>query len=68
MARPKKRQTRKTWTLTDLGKLKKLIKAQTPAKMIASKMGRSEGAIRVKAFMEGVSFKAKKAKSAHAYR
>jgi hypothetical protein len=57
MPKQKKRLTRRSWTGSDVVIMKKLIKQHKPAKLIASKLKRSEGAVRVRAFLEGISFK-----------
>jgi hypothetical protein len=57
MPRQRKRITRRTWTKTDLVTMKKLIKQHKPARLIASRLKRTEGAVRIRAFLENVSFK-----------
>ena len=44
------------WTTKDVRELKSLAKKKTPARKIGRKLGRTEGAVRQKAFAEGVSF------------
>jgi hypothetical protein len=49
--------TRREWTKEDVRELKKLVREKTPARSIATTMERSEGAVRQKAFGEGLSFR-----------
>jgi hypothetical protein len=51
----KRKITRREWTASDLRMLKSLAK-KAPAKQIAQKLRRSEGAVRQKAFVLGTSF------------
>ncbi len=44
-----------SWSAKDLAQLKGLAKANTPTRVIAMKMGRSEGSVRSKASREEVS-------------
>jgi len=46
---------RKKWTAEDIGEIKRLAKARTPAGQIAHKLKRTEGAIRQKALTLNVS-------------
>jgi hypothetical protein len=52
----KKRAKRRGWTSKDVRELKAQARARTPAREIGRKLGRTEGAIRQKAYAEGVSF------------
>lgn len=45
------------WTPADNKKLRALAKAKVSARVAAEKLGRSAGATRYKAMMEGVSFR-----------
>ena len=45
-----KRGTREAWSKQDLAELKKHSKSKTPVAKIAKSMGRSEGALRQKAY------------------
>jgi hypothetical protein len=45
-----KRGTREAWSKQDLAELKKHSKSKTPVAQIAKDMGRSEGALRQKAY------------------
>ena len=47
----------KSWTPTDVGQLKQLVKQNTPTRVIGLKMGRSEDAVRAKASDEQISLK-----------
>jgi hypothetical protein len=49
-AKSSKRGTREPWTKQDLAELKKHSKGKTPVAKIAKTMGRSEGALRQKAY------------------
>jgi hypothetical protein len=51
---------RKEWTKDDLRQLKSLAKQKTPARDIASSLERTEGAVRQKAFAEGLSLSVRK--------
>jgi hypothetical protein len=48
--KPAKRGTREAWSRQDLAELKKHSKSKTPVAKIAKTMGRSEGALRQKAY------------------
>ena len=48
--KPTKRGTREAWSRQDLAELKKHSKSKTPVAKIAKTMGRSEGALRQKAY------------------
>ena len=60
MALGKKRATRRGWSRSDLGDLRSLAKAKTPAKQIGRKLKRSEGAVRRKAYAVGISLSLRK--------
>ena len=62
MAVAKKRAKRKEWTKTDVRELKTLARQKTPARVIGRKLGRTEGAVRQKAYAEGVSFNSRRTK------
>lgn len=57
-----KKAKRREWTKTDVKELKTMAKAKTPARMIAKKLGRTEGAVRQKAYAEGISFNSRSKK------
>lgn len=59
----KKPAKRKEWTKTDVRELKTMAKAKTPARVIGRKLGRTEGAVRQKAYAEGVSFNSRRTKT-----
>jgi hypothetical protein len=52
----KKPARRREWSKEDVRELKSLARAKTPARVIGRKLGRTEGAVRQKAYAEGVSF------------
>lgn len=52
----KKPAKRREWSKDDVRQLKSLARAKTPARLIGRKLGRTEGAVRQKAYAEGVSF------------
>jgi hypothetical protein len=52
----KKRAKRKGWSTQDIRELKQMARARTPAREIGRKLSRTEGAVRQKAYAEGVSF------------
>jgi hypothetical protein len=52
----RKKTTRREWTRTDVRELKSMAKT-VPARQIARKLRRSEGAVRQKAFMLGTSLR-----------
>jgi hypothetical protein len=52
---PKKKTKRREWSKDDVREFKSLARAKTPAKKIASRFKRTEGAIRQKALHLGVS-------------
>jgi hypothetical protein len=45
------------WSEGDMKKLRAFAKSKVSARVAASKLGRSPGAVRYKAMMEGVSFR-----------
>lgn len=45
------------WTPADLKKMRMLARQRISARIAAAKLGRSPGAVRYKAMMEGVSFR-----------
>jgi len=45
------------WTAGDMKKMRELAKKRISARVAAGKLGRSPGAVRYKAMMEGVSFR-----------
>ncbi len=47
----------KNWTDGDVSQLKKLVKQNTPTRVIGLKLGRSEDAVRSKASEEDISLK-----------
>jgi len=47
----------KAWTTTEINRLEQLTESNTPTRLIAWKMGRSEDAVRSKASDEGISLK-----------
>jgi hypothetical protein len=53
----KKRLIRRAWTDKEVKELSTLIRQKTSARLIARKLGRTEGAVRQKAFAEGLSFR-----------
>ena len=53
----RKKITRREWTKSDVRELKSLAR-EVPAKKIARKLRRSEGAVRQKAFVLGTSLSA----------
>jgi len=55
----KKRAKRRGWTSKDVRELKSMARARTPAREIGRMLGRAEGAVRQKAYAEGVSFNAR---------
>jgi hypothetical protein len=48
---------RKPWSLEEVLQLRKLVKQNTPAQVIARKLGRSIDAVYVKASREGISLR-----------
>lgn len=53
----KARNHMRDWTERDVRVMRKCAKAKLPARVAAEKLGRSPGATRYKAMMEGVSFR-----------
>ncbi len=51
----KRTVTRREWTRQDLRDLKSLAREKTPARRIGRKLRRTEGAVRQKAYAEGIS-------------
>jgi hypothetical protein len=51
------RNTGKAWTSAEVKQVKQLAKENTRTRVIGLKLGRTEDAIRSKAFQEGVSLK-----------
>jgi hypothetical protein len=51
----KRTAKRREWTATDVRELKSLARAKTPARRIGRKLRRTEGAVRQKAYAEGIS-------------
>jgi hypothetical protein len=60
----KKPAKRREWSKQDVRELKTLARAKTPARVIGRKLGRTEGAVRQKAYAEGVSFNSRGQSSA----
>jgi len=52
----KKAAKRREWSKQEVQQLKQLTRDKTPARSIGRKLGRSEGAVRQKAWAEGISF------------
>jgi len=48
---------RKHWSDTDIAKLERLARGNTPTRLIADALGRSTGAVYSKASEEGISLK-----------
>jgi hypothetical protein len=57
MAKKKAARHMREWTAADMKKLRSFSKAKLSARVAAEKLGRSAGAVRYKAMMEGVSFR-----------
>jgi hypothetical protein len=51
------RNTGKQWTASDVAQLRKLADENTPTRVIGLKLGRTEDAVRSKAWSEEVSLK-----------
>jgi hypothetical protein len=62
MASAQKRAKHKEWTKTNVRELKALARQRTAARVIGRKLGRTEGAVRQKAYAEGVSFNPRRTK------
>jgi hypothetical protein len=54
---PKPKRANKRWTQNDVKELDKLAKSNTPTRLIADKLDRSEAAVRAKANDENISLK-----------
>lgn len=52
-----------SWTNRDIASLKKLVRQGTPAKMMARELGRTESAVRQKAFSEGIKLAQRRMKA-----
>jgi hypothetical protein len=48
---------RQAWTSSEVQRLRELAQANTPTRVIAMKMERSEASVRSKAYTEGISLK-----------
>jgi hypothetical protein len=55
-----RRKVRRDWSKSDLRTLKALARQKTPARRIGSKLKRSEGAVRQKAYAVGLSLNTRK--------
>jgi hypothetical protein len=55
-----RRRVRRDWSKSDLRTLKTLARQKTPARRIGSKLKRSEGAVRQKAYAVGISLNTRK--------
>lgn len=51
------RNSGKTWTASEVKKVKELAKQNTPTRVIGLKIGRTEDAVRTRASQEGISLK-----------
>jgi hypothetical protein len=51
------RRHQREWTASELKRMRDLAKRRISARVAAGKLGRSPGAVRYKAMMEGVSFR-----------
>jgi len=51
------RNSGKQWTSGDLTQMKKLVRQNTPTRVVGLKLGRTEVAVRSKASEEGISLK-----------
>lgn len=51
------RNTGKSWTRSDVSKLRELAKQNTPTRVIGLKLGRTEDAVRTKASENDISLK-----------
>jgi len=60
MAMRKRRAVRREWSRQDLQMLRSLARSRTPARRIGSKLRRSEGAVRQKAYAVGISLSLRK--------
>ena len=66
MALKKRRATRRGWSSKDLSDMRSLAKNKTPARTIARRLKRSEGAVRQKAYAVGISLSLRKRRSKRA--
>jgi hypothetical protein len=57
MAKMKGARHMREWSAGDMKKLRQFAKQKVSARVAAQKLGRSPGAVRYKAMMEGVSFR-----------
>lgn len=57
MAKKKGARHMREWSATDMKKLRQFARSRVSARVAAQKLGRSPGAVRYKAMMEGVSFR-----------
>ena len=57
MAKKKGARHMREWSAGDMKKLRQFAKQKVSARVAAQKLGRSPGAVRYKAMMEGVSFR-----------
>ena len=57
MAKKKAPKHMRDWSSRDMKTLRKCAKNRMPARVAAAVLGRSPGAVRYKAMMEGVSFR-----------
>ena len=55
-------RTRVEWTKANIRELKTLAREKTPVRTIAANLGRTEGAVRQKAFAEGISLSLRRRK------
>jgi len=53
----KKMGTRREWSSSDERELKALVRQKTPARLIARRLKRTEGAVRQKLFQMGISLR-----------
>jgi hypothetical protein len=55
-----RRRVRRDWSKSDLQALRSMARQKTPARRIGSKLKRSEGAVRQKAYAVGLSLNTRK--------
>jgi hypothetical protein len=55
-----RRKVRRDWSKSDLQTLRSMARQKTPARRIGSKLKRSEGAVRQKAYAVGLSLNTRK--------
>lgn len=60
----KSKVKRRPWLKKDIRELKSLVRKKTPARTIGRTLGRTVGAVRQKAYAEGISFNTRKRASA----